>query len=149
MIYFEECRRYVGSKTALRMPTRATASSAGYDFYNIDEPVLIPAHESAMIKTGVKVKMDPNLVLMLFIRSSMAIKHGLRLTNQVGVIDADYYDNPDNEGEICISLYNANDKDIEIHPYERVAQGVFLSYSITDDDTACGIRQGGIGSTGA
>ena len=147
MIKFEVCSSY--DLNIVKLPVRATEFSAGYDFYNLNKTVKIEPHSAAMIKTGIKAQMDANIVLLMFIRSSLAVKYGLRLTNSVGVIDADYYNNPDNEGEIGISLYNMNDTYVKIDPYERIAQGIFMPYFITYNDVANAKRAGGFGSTGA
>jgi dUTP pyrophosphatase len=147
MIKFEVCSSY--DPNVVKIPVRATEFSAGYDFYNLNYTVTVPPHGTAMIKTGIKAQMDPNMVLLMFIRSSLAFKHGLQLTNSVGVIDADYYNNPDNEGEIGISLYNMNDTYVKIDPYERIAQGIFMPYFLTYNDISNAKRAGGFGSTGA
>ncbi len=144
---FEVCSKY--DKNEVRLPVRATALSAGYDFYNTNKSVTIEPHKTVIIKTGIKAQMDPNVVLMLYIRSSLAVKYDIRLANSVGVIDADYYNNPDNEGEIGIPLYNMGNSYIKIDPYERIAQGVFMPYFLTYNDIANAKRAGGFGSTGA
>jgi dUTP pyrophosphatase len=80
----------------------------------------------------------------------MAVKHGLLLSNSVGIIDADYYNNPDNEGHIMVALTNLGQTDFVINKGDRIAQGIFLSYLTSDDDAAGegAVRQGGFGSTG-
>jgi len=93
------------------LPKRQTKNSAGYDFYAI-EKVVIPAHGSATTRTGVKACMPADEHLELYIRSSYGIKYGLMLTNSVGIIDADYYNNVTNEGEIMAKMYNFSDKDM-------------------------------------
>ena len=116
--------------------------------------------------TGIKASMEPSNVLMLFIRSSIGIKQGIKLSNQTGIIDADYYNNPDNEGHIMVSLDIPErlipDKEPSLFteeynkarylkfdgPTMRICQGIFVDYQITDDDMASGMRTGGIGSTG-
>ena len=87
-------------------------------------------------------------VLLLFIRSSLGIKRGLSLANGVGVIDADYYGNPSNDGEISIAIRNCTDAPIIIEKGERVAQGIFVPYAVVDDDDVETTRQGGFGSSG-
>jgi len=82
------------------------------------------------------------------IRSSMAIKRHLALVNSTGIIDSDYYNNEDNEGHIMIALLNYGKETVSLEKGERVAQGIFSKYLITNDDDATGIRTGGIGSTG-
>ena len=77
----------------------------------------------------------------------MGFKYNVRLTNQVGVIDSDFYNNIDNEGHIFISLQNEGDKDYVINAGEAYAQGIFMKYLLSDDDTAEGTRIGGLGSS--
>ena len=86
-------------------------------------------------------------VLLIVVRSSMGFKYNVRLTNQVGVIDSDFYNNIDNEGHFFVSLQNEGDKDFVIKKGEAFAQGIFIKYLISDDDTASEIRKGGLGST--
>ncbi len=86
-------------------------------------------------------------VLFLFIRSSYAIKKGITLTNNVGIIDSDYFSNEDNDGEIIVSLTNNTDEDIYLKRGDRFIQGIFLKYLTVDGDTTTKVRKGGIGST--
>lgn len=129
------------------LPTRATSSSAGYDFRSLEEVTLHPG-ESALISTGVKAKMPKDEVLLLFVRSSLAIKRGLGLANGVGVIDSDYYGNPSNDGEIKIGIRNFGNEDVVIQKGDRIAQGIFVVYSVVDEDDASSSREGGFGSSG-
>lgn len=85
--------------------------------------------------------------LFLYNRSSNPLKHGLVLANGVGVIDADYYNNPSNEGEIFGSFYNLSPSDYAIHNGDVIMQGVFKDYLVTSDDKATGNRTGGFSST--
>lgn len=130
-----------------RLPQRSTANSGGYDFF-AHRDVICKAHEITLIPTGIKAKFPNDEVLLLFNRSSNPKKKGLIIPNGVGVIDADYYNNPDNEGEIGALFYNMLDEDIVIVEGEKMMQGIFVKYSITEDDDAKGERQGGFGSTG-
>lgn len=130
----------------IKIPTRATKDSAGYDFVSPTD-AFIPRHSNYIIRTGIRVKMDINTVLLILPRSSMGIKKGITLANTCAVIDADYY-GADNEGHILICLRNNSDTDVRINSGERIAQGIFLTYGITKDDTADHVRTGGIGSTG-
>lgn len=141
---FEKCKCATENT---KLPARSTSHSAGYDFYS-PVPVAIGPGQSGMVKTNVKARMEKDDVLMLFPRSSMGIKKHVMLSNSVGIIDADFYDNPDNEGNIIVSLYNYGDRILEIKPGEKIAQGIFVKFAITDDDKAEGMRTGGIGSTG-
>jgi dUTP pyrophosphatase len=129
-----------------RLPERATKGSAGYDFYN-PKRIVCKSHEITMIPTGIKAKMSSDEVLLLFNRSSNPKKKGLIIPNSVGVIDSDYYDNEDNEGEIAFAFYNINDTDTIITQGEKLGQGVFMQYGITMNDNAKGKRAGGFGST--
>jgi dUTP pyrophosphatase len=128
------------------IPVRATSKSAGYDLRSLETYTLKPG-ERHTFPTGLKACMEDDEVLYIFVRSSMAIKKGVRLSNSVGVIDADYYSNPDNDGHIMVSLFNFSDKDVEILAGDRIAQGIFMKYLATDDDVASGERKGGFGST--
>lgn len=129
------------------LPKRQTKNSAGYDFYALEDVVIPYSGETTIIRTGIKACMPKDEVLFLFIRSSMAIKRNLQLTNCVGVIDSDYYNNADNEGEILIAINNLGLDHITIKKGERFAQGIFVKYGVTDNDDADGERIGGVGST--
>ena len=130
-----------------KLPERSTAKSAGYDFFVLED-VTCKAHEITLIPTGIKALMEDDDVLLLFNRSSNPKKKGLIIPNGVGVVDADYYNNPDNEGEIGGLFYNMLDEDVTLKAGEKMMQGVFVKYGITDDDAANGERTGGFGSTG-
>ena len=132
----------------VKLPVRKTDGSAGYDFY-APVNIIIPAKGfSDIIFTGVKAYMPKNEYLACHIRSSLAYKKGLMLVNAVGVIDRDYYNNPDNGGNIGVMFYNASQTDCVIFAGERIMQGIFSPYFIADNDNANGKRTGGIGSTG-
>jgi dUTP pyrophosphatase len=131
----------------VNIPERKTAKSAGYDIEAATYTCVMPG-ETVTVSTGLKAYMEDDEVLHLYLRSSSALKRGMRMANHVGVIDADYVDNPDNEGHIGIPIWNTTDELIVIMPGERIAQGVFVKFLTTDDDQACGIRIGGVGSTG-
>ena len=131
----------------LKLPTRSTSGSAGYDFHSTLKFILRPG-ESITLPTGIKCKIEPGWVLMIFPRSSLGFKYRAVLANTVGIIDSDYYNNSDNEGHIKIKICNDGDKDMEIQEGDRVAQGVFVSFGITISDDATEHRSGGFGSTG-
>lgn len=131
-------------ETETILPTRATAGSAGYDL-RIKETIVLEAGESVLTFTDVKCEFSKDYVMLLFIRSSLG-KSGIQLANGVGVIDSDYYNNPDNDGNIGIVLYNASDKYKILGAGQRVVQGVVVPY-LSDDD-AIGSREGGFGSSG-
>ncbi len=129
------------------LPRRMTKHSAGYDFTSIVDVVLQP-HEIKKIPTGIKAMMNPDEVLLLFVRSSMGFRYNVRMVNQVGVIDQDYYNNIDNEGHIFIKLQNEGDVPFEIKIGDRIAQGVFTKYLTVDDEEEIQQqRDGGVGFT--
>lgn len=102
-----------------------------------------------LVSTGMKCKLDPNTYLELSIRSSSPLKYWLILANGVGVIDADYYNNSDNEGEIFFQLINLSPFTIKLQKGDTIGQGIIKPYLVTEDDAAVGERAGGFGSTGA
>ena len=131
---------------AITIPKRGTKKSCGYDFVS---PISFDLHPGERIKipTGIKVDMNENYALFLFVRSSVGFKYEVILTNNTGLIDADYY-YADNEGHIFAKLRNDGEKIYSVKAGDRFVQGVFLPYGITVDDEADGERTGGIGSTG-
>ncbi|WP_251547549.1 dCTP deaminase/dUTPase family protein [Limosilactobacillus caecicola] len=161
----------------LQLPQRQTKQAAGYDFAASEDFVLPSIWKGNFLKTlwklhhqdtltadditqgdaslkpylvptGIKAYMQPDEVLMLFNRSSGPLKRRLILPNGVGIIDADYYDNPANEGEIFVQLINYGLTDYHIKKGERIAQGIFVPYLTADDEqTPQADRAGGFGST--
>ena len=131
----------------ISLPQRKTARSAGYDLAAAEAVELLPG-KVALVPTGLKAYMQANEYLGLHIRSGLALTHALSLINGQGIVDADYYDNPDNEGHIMIACYNTTDTPCALEKGERVGQGIFMAYLTVSDDAADGIRSGGIGSTG-
>ena len=134
----------------INLPVRKTKYSAGYDV-ECAEDTIVPSFKKGMnptlIPTGIKAYMGDDEVLYLYNRSSNPKKKGLILANSVGVVDKDYYGNPDNDGHIVFAFFNIKDEDITIKKGEAIGQAVFAKYLVTDDDTAEGMRQGGFGST--
>ena len=141
---------YEMREPGINLPIRKTKYSAGYDI-EAAEDTIIPAYKSGikptLVKTGVKALMQDDEVLLLYNRSSNPKKKNLILANGVGVIDEDYYGNPDNDGEIMFAFYNIGDEDITIKKGEAIGQGIFQKYLITDNDNSTGERIGGFGST--
>ncbi len=135
-----------GSPFDVKLPQRSTKESAGYDFF-APYPFAVGVGESIVVKTWVKAKMPSNVCLLLLVRSSWGIKKGITLRNSVGLIDSDYFENPDNDGNIMFAYTNNGDKPLEVKAGEKIGQGVFLPYYVTDDDLSGGERTGGIGST--
>lgn len=165
---FEKVKRI---EEDIKLPERSTKNSAGYDFFAIEDTVIEPAklivreyldpkdpglreieygfdREPTMVPTGVKAKMLEDEFLMLVNRSSNPGKKSLVVANGVGIIDADYYGNPDNDGEMMFPFYNVGRKPVEIKKGDKLGQGIFMKYGITSDDNAEGERTGGFGSTG-
>ena len=134
----------------INLPVRKTKCAAGYDV-EAAEDVVIPSFKKGMkptlVKTGVKAYMLPDEMLCLYNRSSNPGKKGLILANSVGIVDSDYYGNPDNDGHIMFAFYNIKDEDIEIKKGERIGQAIFQKFLTTDNDVAEGERAGGFGST--
>ncbi len=132
---------------SIKMPSRATKYSAGYDIFSPIDFVL-KSGETIKIPTGLRCKMDNDVVLMIYPRSSLGFKYRMMLENTVGIIDSDYYDS-DNEGHILIKFTNHGEKDLEIKKGTAFAQGIFMRYLLTYDDDVSAVRNGGLGSTSA
>ena len=132
----------------INLPIRKTKHSAGYDI-EAAEDVVISANKNipTLIKTGIKAYMPNDEYLLLCNRSSNPKKRGLIMANSVGIIDCDYYNNPDNDGHIMFAFYNVKDEDVKIKKGECIGQGIFQKYYLADNDNAEGERQGGFGST--
>lgn len=139
---FENCN--------INLPVRKTKYSAGYDI-EAAENTVIPSFKKGMkptlVKTGLKAYMGEDEVLILANRSSNPGKKGLILSNSIGVIDSDYYGNPDNDGHIMFAFYNIKDEDIEVKKGDAIGQAIFQKFLVTDNDVAAGERKGGFGST--
>ena len=162
--------------TLLMLPQRKTAESAGYDF-QVSEDIIVYPHEHlttimknspyhpytleqmadltkqlhtrpTLVPTGVKCKLDKGTYLELSVRSSTPLKSWLVLANGVGIIDADYYNNPDNEGAIYFQIINLSPFPIKLKKGDIIGQGIIKQYLKTEDDRAKGARHGGFGSTG-
>ena len=127
------------------LPKRATKNSAGYDFFALYDIVLHPG-EILKIPTGYKAKFNFDEMLMLVVRSSMGFKYNVRMCNQVGIIDSDYYNNFDNEGHMWVSLQNEGKEDYVIKKGSAYCQGIFVKY-LTCGDEIDTVRESGIGST--
>ena len=127
------------------LPKRMTSHSAGYDFFAIEGFTIKPG-EIKKIPTGYKATFGNDEMLMLLVRSSMGFKYNVRMTNQVGVIESDYYNNVDNEGHMFVSLQNEGDKDFVVKEGDAYTQGIFTKFLICDDNVTSK-REGGLGST--
>lgn len=144
MVKFEKVKRM---EEDIKLPERSTLNSAGYDFFAIEDIIFNPKTITRVF-TGVKCELMPNQVLILANRSSNPSKKGLVLLNGIGVIDADYYGNPDNDGEIAFEFYNMLDEVVEIKKGEKLGQGLILKFDKVEDDYTTNIRRSGWGSTG-
>ena len=131
----------------IRLPRRATAGSAGYDFFSPLSFMLKPG-ETIRIPTGIHAEMENGWVLKLYPRSGLGFKYRLQLNNTVGIIDSDYFYS-DNEGNVFAKITNDSneEKTIEIRVGDGFMQGIFVEYGITWDDEATEVRNGGFGST--
>ncbi len=134
----------------INLPIRKTKNAAGYDIEAAEDVVIKPfkpGDNPTLVKTGLKAYMMDDEYLMLCNRSSNPKKKGLVMANSVGIIDADYYGNTDNDGAFMFAFYNVKDEDVIIKKGEAIGQAIFMKYLITDDDNAQGVRTGGFGST--
>ena len=131
----------------IRLPVRATAGSAGYDFH-LPLPIVLQPGETIKIPTAVRAEICEGWVLQIYPRSSLGFKYRLQLNNTVGIIDSDYFYS-DNEGHIFIKVINASreGKTVELQKGMSFPQGILLTYGITEDDDCETLRNGGFGST--
>ena len=148
---FEICSAFADKE--INLPARSTKNSAGYDIEAAEDTVVPSIWNSAdkkptFVKTGLKAYMCEDEVLYLYNRSSNPGKKGLVMANSVGVVDSDYYNNPDNEGHIMFAFYNFFPEDTVIKKGDRIGQGVFAKFLKADGDSAESDRKGGFGSTG-
>ncbi|HZJ99096.1 MAG TPA: hypothetical protein VFC79_03775 [Tissierellaceae bacterium] len=170
---FEVVSKY--KDKGINLPKRATRYSAGYDMESAEDIVIPSIWKSffkglftyfskekgwddykeviaksikpTLVPTGLKAYMQEGEVLKLFNRSSNPLKLGLILSNGTGILDKDYYNNPDNEGLIYAQFINIFPYDIQVKKGQRICQGIFEQFLIADNDNAEGERKGGHGST--
>lgn len=173
MAHFEKVSRFANADFGL--PVRKTAHSAGYDF-EVAEDIIIPCIwnltnipissvapkllkdvalwtkssgiKPTLVSTGVKCIMEPDQYLELMARSSTPLKYWLIVANAPGIVDADYSNNPDNEGEIFFQIINLSPFDIQLRKGDVIGQGIIKRYDKIEDDSANATRDGGFGSTG-
>lgn len=136
-ISFEQFKKDVADDKKLYdkiiIPARSSNATAGYDLHLLNDLTLQPS-EIAKLPTGLKARFQPDEALFLIVRSSTGFKYNIRLCNQVGVIDSDYYNNPDNEGHLWIKIQN---EDNVAHSFKRgdaLVQGIFTKFLTTDSD---------------
>ena len=134
----------------IKLPERKTKCSAAYDI-EAAEDVVIPSFKKGMkatlVPTGLKAYMQEDEVLYLYAKSSGFGKKGIMLSNAVGVIDGDYYENEDNDGHIMFSIINLKEEDLYIKKGDAVGEAMFGKYLKAYDDNATAVRKGGFGST--
>lgn len=120
---FEFVNRILSNEDGIKrlLPTRSTKNSAGYDFFN-PKNIICKSHKITMIQTGIKAKFPEDEMLLLFNRSSNPKKKGLIILNGVGVVDSDYYNNTDNEGEMAFVFYNMLEEDVTLLAGEKLGQ---------------------------
>ena len=129
------------------LPKRSTKYSAGYDFFSLYDFILKP-NESKKIPTGIKFNMNTDEMLMLVVRSSMGFKYNVRMCNQIGIFESDYYNNPNNEGHAWLKLQNEGDKDYIVKKGDAICQGIFIKcLTIDNEEEIKNERKGGLGST--
>lgn len=137
-------------RRGINLPKRATKNSAAYDIEAAEDvrvPVFRPGVKPTLISTGLKAYCEPDEFYMVCNRSS-GPNRGLVLGNGVGIIDADYYGNSDNDGHFRVIVYNVSDKELLVKKGDRIAQVIFQKFLTVDNDETDGERKGGIGSTG-
>lgn len=131
----------------VKLPMRGDAGSAGYDFFS-NETITLNVGEKHLFWTNIKAYMKQDELLEIHIRSSLGVKYGLVLSNGTGIIDSSYYENPDNDGNIGISITNRGEAPVLVKQGDRIAQGIFKQYLVADDDQVLhSKRSGGFGST--
>lgn len=175
MIKFEKVSKF--ADVDINLPQRKTSQSAGYDFEVAEDIVIPSCYshfakmrdeygpyaifdldglaaitkrlgtKPTLVSTGMKCHLEPDTYLELSVRSSCPLKYWLIMGNSVGIIDADYCNNPDNEGEIFFQMINLSPYDIQLHKGDIIGQGIIKPYLVTDNDNATGARMGGFGST--
>ena len=140
-ISFEQFKKDVCDDKALydsyKLPARASSKTAGYDFYLINDIEIKPG-EIIKIPTGIKAFYQDDECLLIIVKSGTGFKYNIRLVNQIGLIDSDYYNNPDNEGHMFVKIQNHGDKTVSFKAGEAVAQGIFMKYLTTQNDIVLG-----------
>ena len=122
------------------LPTRSSKSTAGYDFHLIEDLTIKPG-EIIKVPTGIKSYFEEDETLLIIVRSKTGFKYNIRMVNQVGVIDADYYNNPDNEGHMFFKIQNEGTEEVTFKKGNAVVQGVFMKYLTTNSDLRTDIQR--------
>ncbi|AGL90231.1 DeoxyUTP pyrophosphatase [Candidatus Phytoplasma australiense] len=143
--FFEKITLYQTEN--INLPQRQTEKSGGYDF-EAAQNIEIKPQTVQLVPTGIKAFFSENETLLIYARSSLALKKQLMMANGVGVVDSDYYNNLQNEGHIFIPLYNFSSQTVKIEKGERIAQGIFQPFLLsTNEEKPSFLRKGGFGST--
>lgn len=150
-ISFEQFKKDISDDKKLydeyNLPKRQTKYSAGYDFESLYDFILKPG-ETKKLATGIKVFMNNDEMLMIVVRSSLGFKYNTRMCNQVGIIESDYYGNPDNEGHLFVKIQNEGNSDLVIKRGDRICQGIFVKFLTVDNEEEINNQRiSGIGST--
>ncbi|MCI8779013.1 MAG: deoxyuridine 5'-triphosphate nucleotidohydrolase [Bacilli bacterium] len=150
-INFEQFKKDISNDKKLyneyNLPKRQTKYSAGYDFESLFDFTLKPG-ETKKIATGIKVNMNSDEMLMIVIRSSLGFRYNTRMCNQVGIVESDYYNNPDNDGHLFVKIQNEGTDDLIIKKGDRICQGIFVKFlTIDNEEEIKKERTSGIGST--
>lgn len=150
-ISFEQFKKDISNDKKLyneyNLPKRQTKYSAGYDFESLFDFTLKPG-ETKKMATGVKVNMNSDEMLMIVIRSSLGFKYNTRMCNQIGIVESDYYNNPDNDGHLFVKIQNEGTNDLVIKKGDRICQGIFVKFLTVDNEEEIkNKRTSGIGST--
>ncbi len=144
--FYEVDKTHKKHANAAIIPIRKTELSAGYDIA-LPIDIHLKPKEAKLVFTDIKAQMEHREFLMIVIRSSLAVKYRLSILNNVGIIDADYFNNLSNDGNIGLPLINNGKDDIKIPAGTPIVQGIFMEYKIVDQDTTKEVREGGFGST--
>lgn len=143
-ISFEQFSKDVKADKTLyesyKLPTRNSTNAAGYDFYLLEDLEIKP-NEIVKLATGVKAYFEPDEVLFLIVRSSTGFKYNIRMVNQVGVIDSDYYNNENNEGHMFIKVQNESDKTLNFKAGDALVQGIFMKFLKIDSDQNLNLKR--------
>ena len=143
----KDCSDDIELYNSYSLPKRSTKYSAGYDFFSLYDFILKPG-EIKKIPTGVKICMNEDEMLMLVVRSSMGFKYNVRMCNQIGIFESDYYNNINNEGHAWLKLQNEGDKDYIVKKGDAICQGIFTKFlTVDNEEKIINERKGGLGST--
>ena len=150
-ISYEQFKKDIGDNLELynsyNLPKRKTKYAAGYDICSLIDKELKP-NECITIPTGFKYISPTDEMFMIVVRSSIGFKYNVRMVNQVGIVESDYYNNSSNEGHVMVRIQNQGTENFNIKIGDRIAQGIFVKfYTIDDEDEILETRTGGMGST--